>query len=231
LGYSISSLCRSGTGKEQFGNLIGIPSVCPLGYRHYGAGYCTYSGQFQAGLFCGRGEFVCQSGPRYSGEWKMGRRSGQGEMHYLKEGELGDEQRLCVGGVGSLYRAASYRGAWVDDVRTGHGVLTYTNGDTLEGHFLHGQPHGVLLYTFHSTANSRAAAAAKKKKNNNNSSATATTAAAGEATGTGTGAGTGAGGGSKGKPRTRGARFERGERVEWIDEHSPLMKMLNAFHY
>lgn len=114
----------------------------------------------------------------------------QGEMYYLKEGEIGDAKRMCIGGVGSLYRAMKYSGNWEHNERNGTGMLTYCNGDTLQGNFLHGQPHGVLLYTFHSTAKSN----------------------------------------GRGKliARTRGARFERGERIEWIDEKAPLMKMLEA---
>ena len=36
-------------------------------------------------------------------------------------------------------------------VRGGLGVMTYANGDTLEGMFRSGQPHGRIVYTFVST--------------------------------------------------------------------------------
>ena len=111
-------------------------------------------------------------------------------MLYFKEGELGDAKRLYIGGVGSLYRTFKYSGNWEHNERNGTGVLTYANGDTLQGNFLHGQPHGVLLYTFHS----------KAKKN----------------------------GRGQLVARRRGARYERGERVEWLDDQSPLMKLLRA---
>lgn len=33
-------------------------------------------------------------------------------------------------------------------MRDGLGVMTYANGDTLEGLFRSGQPHGTMVYTF-----------------------------------------------------------------------------------
>ena len=36
-------------------------------------------------------------------------------------------------------------------MREGLGVMTYANGDTLEGMFRSGQPHGRMVYTFVST--------------------------------------------------------------------------------
>lgn len=112
-------------------------------------------------------------------------------MHYFKDGEIGDLKRMCIGGVGSMYRAIKYDGAWEEGERNGVGVLTYTNGDTIQGNFMHGQPHGVHLYTFHSTA----------KKDHRGVTVA----------------------------RKRGARYERGERVEWLDEKSPLMRMMALF--
>ena len=38
-------------------------------------------------------------------------------MYYIKEGELGDSERLFIGGVGSLYRTMSYNGSWEDDAK------------------------------------------------------------------------------------------------------------------
>lgn len=36
----------------------------------------------------------------------------------------------------------------MDDEKEGEGVATYVNGDSIEGNFVRGQPHGVLLYRF-----------------------------------------------------------------------------------
>jgi hypothetical protein len=68
---------RSGQGREEYGNLIGHPSTCPLGHKHHGNGYCVYTGNYRAGMFYGYGEFVCISGPYYKGEWKSGERHGK----------------------------------------------------------------------------------------------------------------------------------------------------------
>mmetsp|Transcript_28230 Transcript_28230/g.62535 ORF Transcript_28230/g.62535 Transcript_28230/m.62535 type:complete len:300 (-) Transcript_28230:97-996(-) len=182
---------KTGEAKEQFGNLLGIPFDCPLGYKHNGTGHCHYAGVYRGGMFHGHGVFTCQQGPWYKGNWNGGKRDGQGEMYYLKEGELGDLARQCISGVGSMYRAKGFAGTWEADQRNGHGVLTYTSGDTLTGHFLHGQPQGVAMYAFESTAK----VDAKGKR----------------------------------QVRKRGARFERGYRVEWLDDKTAAMKLFRAF--
>jgi hypothetical protein len=114
-------------------------------------------------LSIGIGEFACQNGRSYSGEWCEGKRHGkvccnlcpslssqflQGTQTYLLEGEAGDPKRLFIGGIDSLYRFKQYHGEWVDDEKEGQGVATYVNGDSIEGNFTRGQPHGVLLYHF-----------------------------------------------------------------------------------
>ena len=73
---------------------------------------------------------------------------GQGTQHYLRDGEEGEVSRLYIGGIDSLYRMRSYHGSWVDGVREGVGVMTYINGDAIEGPFRKGQPHGKVLYRF-----------------------------------------------------------------------------------
>lgn len=68
---------RSGVGSEQFGNLIGMSSCCPLGFKHHGNGYCTFKGSYRSGFFYGQGEFKCLAGPWFKGDWRMGKRCGQ----------------------------------------------------------------------------------------------------------------------------------------------------------
>lgn len=172
---------RNGQGKEQFGNELGIRVVCPLGHAHKGTGYCTYSGAYSRGFFHGFGELLCLSGQHYKGHWHRGTRHGQvsssinlslidhtiihlpsisdwqGAMHYMKNGEMGDPARHCVGGVDAMYRSLSFSGTWDMGVRQGVGMLTYANGDTLEGNFRSGQPHGVMVYRFASTGKTRLA--------------------------------------------------------------------------
>ncbi len=64
---------------------------------------------------------------------------------------------MFIGGLCSLYRMKSYKGEYVDDVRQGNGILTYTNGDTLDGNFRYGLPHGTMVYTFAATGKTRIA--------------------------------------------------------------------------
>mmetsp|Transcript_25731 Transcript_25731/g.43349 ORF Transcript_25731/g.43349 Transcript_25731/m.43349 type:complete len:550 (-) Transcript_25731:116-1765(-) len=142
---------RHGMGIEEFGNLIAENYVCPMGNKHKGEGYCIYNGQFANNKFDGIGEFMCQDNRYYKGHWKGGKRHGRGVQSYLREGEAGDAKRLFIGGVGSLYRFRLFDGMWQNDVREGHGVATYVNGDTIEGNFISGRAHGIVKYTFAST--------------------------------------------------------------------------------
>ena len=72
-------------------------------------------------------------------------------MYYIRDGEMGDTERYCIGGVGSMYRMKLFKGEFMENIRQGRGVLTYTNDDRLEGHFENGQPHGTMLYFFGAT--------------------------------------------------------------------------------
>ncbi len=75
----------------------------------------------------------------------------------LKKGDEGDKDRMFIGGQHSLYRFKSYSGDWVEDRETGVGKATYVNGDTIEGDFVNGLPHGIVIYKFASTGKRRRA--------------------------------------------------------------------------
>ncbi len=47
-----------------------------------------------------------------------------------------------------MYRFKKYKGSFVNNIREGHGIATYTNDDTIEGNFKAGQPHGVMVISF-----------------------------------------------------------------------------------
>jgi hypothetical protein len=84
----------------------------------------------------------------------------------LKKGDAGEPDKMFTGGVGSLYRVESYDGTWYHGerftvfvfilswhnyfvpCRTGTGIIKYLNGDTVEGTFVNGQPHGYVIYFF-----------------------------------------------------------------------------------
>lgn len=67
-------------------------------------------------------------GNRYEGEWKDGKKHGQGRMVYANGYE--------------------YVGEWADDTATGQGIFLWPNGDRYEGMMYQGQRHGQGTYSF-----------------------------------------------------------------------------------
>lgn len=59
--------------------------------------------------------FTYKSGDRYEGDWKDGKKDGQGIMYYADGNK--------------------YEGRWKDDQKDGYGVYTWSNGDRFEGNF------------------------------------------------------------------------------------------------
>lgn len=41
-------------------------------------------------------------------------------------------------------------GLFKNNCRQGYGISIYTNGDQLLGEFIHGMPHGIVVYKFRS---------------------------------------------------------------------------------
>ena len=101
---------RHGQAEETFGNLVGLKYTCPMGNKHLGNGFCTYKGGYVCGYFEGDGEFCCQDGRKYVGQWKKSMRHGDGHQYYLREGDVGEHHRYYIGGKHSLYRIAEYKG-------------------------------------------------------------------------------------------------------------------------
>ena len=48
-------------------------------------------------------------------------------MMYLRMGDIGDSERMFIGGVDSLYREASYEGQWCEGEREGHGKRMFSH--------------------------------------------------------------------------------------------------------
>ena len=138
---------RSGLGREQYGNIMGIVFLCPMGFRHKGDGYCVYTGEFRRDHWHGEGEYKCCNGRTFKGNFRWGKKHGYGLQMYLSDGE--------AGGYGAIYRFMKYEGDWYEDEKYGHGKLTYVNGDTLTGPFVHGQPHGLVEFRINKTARVR----------------------------------------------------------------------------
>jgi hypothetical protein len=138
---------QHGMGIETFGNVVNKPFACPMGHRHKGDGYCTYTGPFKLNYFEGEGgTFQCCDGRAYTGGWLRGARHGQGTQTYVREGDMGDPLRLFIGGMHSLYRTQAYSGRWADDTKDGQGEATLFNNDKIIGTFKAGHPDDLVLY-------------------------------------------------------------------------------------
>ena len=53
----------------------------------------------------------------------------------IPDSEKGDEDRMHIGGVDSLYRAHSYNGAWDMGQRAGQGQVMYSDGSSKIGNY------------------------------------------------------------------------------------------------
>ena len=109
----------------------------------------TYDGDVLNGLRHGQGTYVCGTIPSsYTGEWKYGKRSGEGILRYDKEGlsyydgHWMDNRRHGFG----MRRYASgniYKGDWRDNVRHGTGTMHwYDKNERYEGQWENGIQHG-----------------------------------------------------------------------------------------
>ena len=68
---------KSGSGREEFGNMLDEDYTCPLGHKHAGHGYCIYEGTFERDFFHGDGVFTCADGRVYRGQYRNGKRHGK----------------------------------------------------------------------------------------------------------------------------------------------------------
>ena len=127
---------------------MGLIFVCPMGNRHIGDKFCTYTGDYVRGEFHGRGEFSCCDGRSYNGCWDRGKKHGEGVQVFLKEHETGDSRRNFIGKNGSLYRVHTHLGLFEGNKRQGYGISVFMNGDQLLGEFIDGQPQGIVVFKF-----------------------------------------------------------------------------------
>jgi hypothetical protein len=80
----------------------------------------------------------------YDGEWKDGKRHGQGKLEYTNGGMYdGEFKDGTEHGWGKLeYANDMYDGEFKDGKRHGRGKLEYANGDMYDGEFKDGKRHG-----------------------------------------------------------------------------------------
>lgn len=88
----------------------------------------TYDGEFDHGIYNGKGTYTWSDGSSYTGDWVKGNREGEGTY------------RWTDGFV--------YSGAWVANDRTGKGRFTWTDGSYYDGDWVNGQLHGKGTYVW-----------------------------------------------------------------------------------
>eukprot|EP01135_Chromosphaera_perkinsii_P002582 Nk52_evm98s224 gene=Nk52_evmTU98s224 len=85
----------------------------------------SYEGDVSEGYRHGHGSFrFFHSDVLYVGEWKRGKRHGQGTLFYTKD------------------ESSYYKGEWVEDKMEGQGTMVFKNGNIYDGEFKQNQRHG-----------------------------------------------------------------------------------------
>ena len=90
-----------------------------------------YEGDFVEGKLQGKGTYTWPNGDKYDGDWKEGKFHGKGTYTYAKDDKEG---------------RATFTGYYVNDLRNGHGTLTYKNGSFCTGTWKNGDMHGKFLF-------------------------------------------------------------------------------------
>ena len=98
------------------------------GYGHLEGPEVVYDGEWQNGLWHGKGVLAFSNGERYAGEFTEGKFSGSGSYSWPDGSE--------------------YVGDFADNKRNGNGMIIYANGDQYVGGFLDGKRHGQGTYTW-----------------------------------------------------------------------------------
>lgn len=87
----------------------------------------------------GHGTWIYPDGGRYVGNWRKGKRNGQGTDYFsngdIYEGNFVDEARSGYGKMTSA-DGKIYIGQWKDDLKHGKGREEHPNGFTFEGNYL-----------------------------------------------------------------------------------------------
>ena len=119
-----------------------------------------YEGEFADDVANGQGKFTWKNGDVYEGEWKEGRRHGEGSCFFavasteypVKASEIyeGSWQRGKFHGQGKLFMAdgSTREGTWVrNSLREGVGKTYFDSGDVYEGGMVKETMHGMGTYT------------------------------------------------------------------------------------
>lgn len=105
----------------------------------------------------GYGTFVYPNGDRYEGEWKDGKRSGQGKLLFNLENKRnsvwyeGTWEDDSMNGYGVMLKTngSRYEGEWKNNEKSGRGTLIWQSGDRFEGSWRADEKNGQGTYFWH----------------------------------------------------------------------------------
>eukprot|EP01063_Lacrimia_lanifica_P029542 TRINITY_DN452_c1_g1_i1.p1 TRINITY_DN452_c1_g1~~TRINITY_DN452_c1_g1_i1.p1 ORF type:complete len:947 (+),score=508.19 TRINITY_DN452_c1_g1_i1:1721-4561(+) len=104
----------------------------------------------------GKGVYTYESGDRYSGEWRQGKKHGIGRYTFASGDEYHGQwtsDRINGRGTFTIVKTGNrYDGEWADSYRHGFGVLHSGNGDIYEGQWVRGKENGLGVLTYASGA-------------------------------------------------------------------------------
>ena len=110
-----------------------------------------FSGEFRNGKRHGQGTSLYASGDKYVGEFRNGKKTGQGTyIHTNGDRYIGGYRNGKQHGQGTYIHASGnkYVGEYRNGERYGHGIYTWTNGDKYVGEYRNGKKHGQGTNTF-----------------------------------------------------------------------------------
>jgi len=120
--------------------------------RYLDAKESRYDGELtHDGKADGQGIYQYADGTVYKGEWKAGKRDGQGIAERQKDGYtyVGEWKDGKRDGQGDChYMGANYIGDWDEDKKDGRGTCLFRDGDQYTGEWKEGLQHGIGLYSY-----------------------------------------------------------------------------------
>mmetsp|Transcript_16124 Transcript_16124/g.41395 ORF Transcript_16124/g.41395 Transcript_16124/m.41395 type:complete len:1154 (-) Transcript_16124:92-3553(-) len=131
---------RFGEGTQMYASAISSLTKLPS----------TYKGKWLKDRPDGHGQMIYANGDNYEGTFSNGRRHGRGVFRNLQQTIKydGEWQHGVRQGQGVLEDDHGlYRGEFEEDLPHGKGLWKRKSGETYEGNFVRGQPHGTMTYT------------------------------------------------------------------------------------
>jgi hypothetical protein len=112
-----------------------------------------YEGEWKDGKRDGEGTYSWADGSKYKGEWKDGKRDGEGTYTYPDgrryEGEFKDGKFCGQGELTYPYPdGRRYEGQWKYGKKHGEGTYSYPDGRRYEGEWENGKKHGEGTYSW-----------------------------------------------------------------------------------